>query len=127
MDIFPSYLLQEVLADFILEGHFTRHIRKMRQLYKQKRTIWQRRSRLNSLQSSAFKCMALRPECIWLSRFPQGEAISRSRSRQERLDFGCGHFRQVISAAILGKASFSVLEAQQSPTFPARTVTLSHS
>ncbi len=39
MDIFPSYLLQEVLADFIAEGHFTRHIRKMRQLYKQKRTI----------------------------------------------------------------------------------------
>jgi GntR family transcriptional regulator/MocR family aminotransferase len=39
MDIFPSYLLQEALADFILEGHFTRHIRKMRQLYKAKRTI----------------------------------------------------------------------------------------
>jgi GntR family transcriptional regulator/MocR family aminotransferase len=39
MDIFPPYLHQEVLADFILEGHFTRHIRKMRQLYKEKRTI----------------------------------------------------------------------------------------
>jgi GntR family transcriptional regulator/MocR family aminotransferase len=39
MDIFPPYLHQEVLADFIREGHFTRHIRKMRQLYKEKRTI----------------------------------------------------------------------------------------
>jgi GntR family transcriptional regulator/MocR family aminotransferase len=39
MDIFPPYLHQEVLADFIMEGHFTRHIRKMRQVYKEKRTI----------------------------------------------------------------------------------------
>jgi GntR family transcriptional regulator/MocR family aminotransferase len=39
MDIFPPYLHQEVLADFILEGHFTRHIRKMRQVYKERRSI----------------------------------------------------------------------------------------
>jgi GntR family transcriptional regulator/MocR family aminotransferase len=39
MDIFPPYLHQEVLADFLIEGHFTRHIRKMRQVYKEKRTI----------------------------------------------------------------------------------------
>jgi GntR family transcriptional regulator/MocR family aminotransferase len=38
MDIFPPYLYQEVLADFINEGHFTRHIRKMRQVYGEKRT-----------------------------------------------------------------------------------------
>lgn len=39
MDIFPPYLHQEVLADFIVEGHFARHIRKMRQVYKEKRTV----------------------------------------------------------------------------------------
>jgi GntR family transcriptional regulator/MocR family aminotransferase len=39
MDIFPPYLQQEVLADFILEGHFTRHIRRMRQVYKERRSI----------------------------------------------------------------------------------------
>jgi GntR family transcriptional regulator/MocR family aminotransferase len=39
MDIFPAYLHQEVMADFILEGHFTRHIRRMRQIYKERRTI----------------------------------------------------------------------------------------
>ncbi|HEY1904370.1 MAG TPA: PLP-dependent aminotransferase family protein [Terracidiphilus sp.] len=39
MDIFPPYLHQEVMADFIIEGHFTRHIRKMRQVYKQRRSI----------------------------------------------------------------------------------------
>jgi GntR family transcriptional regulator/MocR family aminotransferase len=38
MDIFPAYLYQEVLSDFINDGHFTRHIRKMRQLYQQRRT-----------------------------------------------------------------------------------------
>jgi len=38
MDIFPAYLHQEVLADFINEGHFGRHIRKMRQIYKERRT-----------------------------------------------------------------------------------------
>jgi GntR family transcriptional regulator/MocR family aminotransferase len=39
MDIFPPYLYQEVLADFILEGHFTRHIRRMRQVYVERRSI----------------------------------------------------------------------------------------
>ena len=41
MDIFPAPLLQEVLADFIREGHFARHIRRMRMLYfgRQKKLI----------------------------------------------------------------------------------------
>jgi GntR family transcriptional regulator/MocR family aminotransferase len=38
MDIFPSYLYQEVLADFMNAGHFARHIRKMRALYQTRRT-----------------------------------------------------------------------------------------
>jgi GntR family transcriptional regulator/MocR family aminotransferase len=38
LDIFPPYLYQEVLTDFINEGHFTRHIRRMRQVYGEKRT-----------------------------------------------------------------------------------------
>ena len=38
MDIFPPYLYQEVLTDFINEGHFTRHLRKMRQVYRERRT-----------------------------------------------------------------------------------------
>ena len=33
MDTFSPPLLQEVLADFIREGHFARHIRRMRMLY----------------------------------------------------------------------------------------------
>ena len=38
-DIFPPYLYQEVLADFMQQGHFARHIRKMRNLYRARRSI----------------------------------------------------------------------------------------
>jgi GntR family transcriptional regulator/MocR family aminotransferase len=37
MDIFPPYLFQEVLTDFMGSGHFVRHIRRMRMLYKSRR------------------------------------------------------------------------------------------
>jgi GntR family transcriptional regulator / MocR family aminotransferase len=39
MDIFPPYLFQEVIADFISEGHFSRHIRRMRLLYEERRRL----------------------------------------------------------------------------------------
>lgn len=37
-DIFPPTLFQSVLTDFMFEGHFARHIRRMRALYKARRT-----------------------------------------------------------------------------------------
>ena len=37
MDLCPPTFYQEVLADFISEGHFARHIRRMRVLYGQRR------------------------------------------------------------------------------------------
>ena len=37
MDIFPPTLYQAVLADFLGEGHFGRHIRRMRLLYRERR------------------------------------------------------------------------------------------
>jgi GntR family transcriptional regulator/MocR family aminotransferase len=37
MDIAPPFLLQAVLTDFLCEGHFARHIRRMRILYDQRR------------------------------------------------------------------------------------------
>jgi len=39
MDVSPPHLSQAVLADFISEGHFARHIRKMRALYAERRCI----------------------------------------------------------------------------------------
>lgn len=38
MDICPSHLHQAVAADFIREGHFARHLRRMRRLYAERRT-----------------------------------------------------------------------------------------
>jgi GntR family transcriptional regulator/MocR family aminotransferase len=38
MDIFPSFLFQEALTEFMQAGHFARHIRRMRALYKARRT-----------------------------------------------------------------------------------------
>ncbi|MCP3141658.1 MocR-like pyridoxine biosynthesis transcription factor PdxR [Pyxidicoccus xibeiensis] len=38
MDIFPPTLFQAVLTDFLTEGHFARHLRKMRLLYRERRT-----------------------------------------------------------------------------------------
>ena len=38
MDLGPPGFLQEVLADFIAEGHFARHIRRMRVLYDERQT-----------------------------------------------------------------------------------------
>jgi GntR family transcriptional regulator/MocR family aminotransferase len=39
MDITPPHFFQAVLTDFMNEGHFARHIRRMRQLYSQRRTV----------------------------------------------------------------------------------------
>jgi GntR family transcriptional regulator / MocR family aminotransferase len=39
MDIFPPTLCQAVLADFIDQGHFARHLRRMRQLYRERRSV----------------------------------------------------------------------------------------
>jgi len=39
MDIFPTYLYQEVLTDFMRDGHFGRHIRRTRSLYNERRKV----------------------------------------------------------------------------------------
>lgn len=39
MDTFSSTLYQAVMADFISEGHLARHIRRMRTLYMERRTV----------------------------------------------------------------------------------------
>ncbi len=38
IDVNPPHLEQAVLAEFIAEGHFTRHLRRMRTLYAERRT-----------------------------------------------------------------------------------------
>lgn len=48
VDMFPAPFLQAVAADFIAEGHFGRHLRRMRQLYRE------RRAALTSALTTAF-------------------------------------------------------------------------
>jgi GntR family transcriptional regulator/MocR family aminotransferase len=39
MDISPSFFFQSVLSDFITEGHFSRHLRRMRMVYGERRGV----------------------------------------------------------------------------------------
>jgi GntR family transcriptional regulator/MocR family aminotransferase len=39
IDDFPSTLYQAVLTDFLAEGHFARHLRRMRQIYRERRGV----------------------------------------------------------------------------------------
>lgn len=39
IDLGPPNFFQEVLADFISEGHFARHIRRMRVIYRERRSV----------------------------------------------------------------------------------------
>ena len=38
MDLFPPHLFQAILTDFLSEGHFARHVRKTRLIYKERRS-----------------------------------------------------------------------------------------
>src|SRR6266513_5312087 len=39
LDLCPPHLTQAVTADFIREGHFARHIRRMRPIYAERRRV----------------------------------------------------------------------------------------
>jgi len=39
MDLAPPTFYQDVVSDFIAEGHFERHIRRMRLLYRERRSL----------------------------------------------------------------------------------------
>lgn len=39
MDICPPHITQAVMSDFIREGHFARHVRRMRPIYAERRRV----------------------------------------------------------------------------------------
>ena len=39
MDICPTHITQAVMSDFIREGHFARHVRRMRPIYAERRSV----------------------------------------------------------------------------------------
>lgn len=50
MDIFPPVLYQAMLTDFLREGHFARHLRKMRMIYRERRSALGEALRNENLQ-----------------------------------------------------------------------------
>jgi|HubBroStandDraft_4_1064222.scaffolds.fasta_scaffold169897_2 DNA-binding transcriptional MocR family regulator len=51
IDVRPQHLFQSVLAGFLGEGHFSRHVRKMRQTYGERRDVL-----VNCIAGSAGAC-----------------------------------------------------------------------
>ena len=39
MDVYPAHLYQAVLNDFMSEGHFSRHVRRTRVMYGERRSV----------------------------------------------------------------------------------------
>jgi GntR family transcriptional regulator/MocR family aminotransferase len=68
IDIHTPLLEQAVLADFIAEGHFTRHLRRMRRLYAERRDALLRAARGLPLEiespEAGIHCVAWLPEGI---------------------------------------------------------------
>ena len=66
IDTHPPLLEQAVLADFIVGGHFTRHLRKMRSLYAERRTAMLEAAREISLEvrppEAGMHCVGWLPE-----------------------------------------------------------------
>jgi len=66
IDTHPPMLEQAVLADFIVDGHFTRHLRKMRSLYAERRAALLEAAREINLEihppEAGLHCVAWLPE-----------------------------------------------------------------
>jgi GntR family transcriptional regulator/MocR family aminotransferase len=99
MDIGPPYLYQAVLTDFINEGHFARHIRRMRLLYGERRTAL-----VNSLRKEFGSSLQVHGSeagvhlAVTLSRGLHDHEITRRAARQKL-------WLTPLSPAYLGKAT----------------------
>lgn len=62
MDLCPPTFYQEVLADFIAEGHFARHFRRMRMLYGEFRNVLV--ENINQQLGKGSKSSEMRRACI---------------------------------------------------------------
>ena len=79
MDIGPSALSQQVLAAFIQEGHFSRHIRRMRLLYRERRSAL-----IENIENKLGAAVQVVGEeagmnlCILIERASDGDVVSRA-------------------------------------------------
>ena len=71
---FAPLLTQAALADFMNEGHFTRHLRRMRRLYAERRPVLPRKRAKASGRMAGFPCHRI--------RHPGRRHLSRQMQRQ---------------------------------------------
>ncbi len=113
MDIAPPTLYQAVLADFIAEGHFSRHIRRMRVLYRDRRNAL-----VEHLETELRRPVQIRGEqagmhlCILLNGLSDREIVRRAAQANLWLAplSSCYAASSVRQGFILGFGSIAVSE-----------------
>jgi GntR family transcriptional regulator / MocR family aminotransferase len=116
-DRHPPTLDQAILSEFILEGHFGHHVRRMRQVYSERASILQEaaRQRLNGLVDVVYPASGMRT-IGWLgSGISDSAVLGRARARGLELT-ALSEFSQRYPhppALVLGFAACSAAELQR--------------
>lgn len=90
-------LTQSIVATFMAEGHFSRHLRRMRSLYAQRRTLL-----VQALESVFGKAVQIRLQAGGMhviASFPHAPADTELAARAQRKGFAC----QALSARYAGR------------------------
>ncbi len=119
MDVSSPTFLQTVLADFIHEGHFSRHIRRMRTIYEQRRNILIEniRRELGDAAEIAGAQAGMHLTAI-MKGISDREVAERALSRKLWL----APLPRSIQRSPSSEASFSASAARQTKRFPPRFV-----
>jgi GntR family transcriptional regulator / MocR family aminotransferase len=96
MDVYLAHLYQSVLNDFMSEGHFSRHVRRTRLLYAERRSVF-----VDAIQNefgSRLEVLGADAGLHLVMTLPRGVAdreISQ-RAREKTSGFGLFHFVTLI-------------------------------
>jgi GntR family transcriptional regulator/MocR family aminotransferase len=115
IDTHPPMLEQAVLADFIVDGHFTRHLRKMRSLYAERRAAILEAARAINLEihppEAGMHCVA------WLPDGMDVLALVRKAAADQGVDIApISHFSiepLARDGILLGYSEYSVEQIQE--------------
>ena len=111
MDICPNHSIQAVVAAFIREGHFTRHLRKMRRVYEERRRVLveELKRQFGSSCEIVGSAAGMHLTVMLDERLRDGEIVKRAIERKLLLS--------ALSGAYIGSVpaqdSFSVLAIRQ--------------
>jgi GntR family transcriptional regulator/MocR family aminotransferase len=117
MDRSPSTLLQAVTADFIREGHFLGHIRRMRTLYQARQD-----GLLNALQERLGSFMELKPVNAgmhligWLAPELDDDAIAKELAQHQIHTYALSDYcmkRYLPPGLLIGFAGTPVEQAKE--------------